>query len=219
MCGGVVPEVAWMKEKEKMMKKLLIFMLVLGMTSTSFGVLTSVWFEVSGSSAIDAEALDVVTISMVADDAVGSIQIQVINDNGTGTALGTVQTAYGVHSNLSTGQLAGVGANSNNRLFQAHATNPLNSFQGGQGTGDAAPSGEDLLWFDYVVPDLTVGTVITITTFSVNDAFPPTMKNYVLGNEGSPTLTTIGSMDITIIPEPMTVLLLGLGGLFLRRRR
>jgi len=202
-----------------MMKKLLIFILVLGMASASFGDLTSVWFESGGSTAIEAEGLQIVTISMVADGPVGSIQIQVINDNGTSAALGTVQEPYDVHANLQTAAVKGAGANSNGNLFKAHATNPVSTFQGSQGTGDPAPLGQDLLWFDYVVPDLTIGTILTIETFNVNDAYPASLKNFVKGDAGSPILTTVGSMDITIVPEPMTVLLLGLGGLFLRRRR
>lgn len=31
--------------------------------------------------------------------------------------------------------------------------------------------------------------------------------------------TPVASVDLTVVPEPMTILLLGLGGLFLRRRR
>jgi hypothetical protein len=33
------------------------------------------------------------------------------------------------------------------------------------------------------------------------------------------SLLFVGSHDVTVIPEPMTMVLLGLGGLFLRRRK
>jgi hypothetical protein len=36
---------------------------------------------------------------------------------------------------------------------------------------------------------------------------------------GGPVAVTGGTLDITIVPEPMTIALLGLGGLFLRRRK
>jgi hypothetical protein len=53
--------------------------------------------------------------------------------------------------------------------------------------------------FDYVG---VVGDTATISVFADPDYTTP-----------------VASVNVTVVPEPMTILLLGLGGLFLRRRR
>jgi hypothetical protein len=65
--------------------------------------------------------------------------------------------------------------------------------------GDPAIAAGSQFSFDYVG---VVGDTATISVFA------------------DPEYTTpIASVNVTVVPEPMTVILLGLGGLFLRRRR
>ena len=85
----------------------------------------------------------------------------------------------------------------------------------------AAPAGQALLWFDYTVPFMEISTLITIDSYDVNPGYPASLKKFVQGNGGVPNVTDMGAVQLHIvgIPEPVTIALLGLGGLFLVRRR
>jgi hypothetical protein len=62
------------------------------------------------------------------------------------------------------------------------------------------PTGQD---GDMFIIDLTASTTGTVT----------------IGSYASDYVTLLDSFSIDVVPEPMTVVLLGLGGLFLRRRK
>jgi hypothetical protein len=66
--------------------------------------------------------------------------------------------------------------------------------------------------FDSVQTGIQFNVTISGANFSVDDTF-----DIVLYDEAY--TSTLDSVTITVTPEPMTIALLGLGGLFLRRRK
>jgi hypothetical protein len=203
-----------------MMKKLLAVLLVLGMTSASFGALVvmdvksvnGVPVETTPGQIIDVNPSDMVEVVVVADFDARAIKAWGINDNGLEPALGMVEAPFTVHPNLSLGMTAGAGANANDRLFQANLAAPVNSFQG-SAQGLNAPAGEALLSFIYHVPELDPSTIITIDDIAFSTSLPNGATDTAFQTIGIEPLT------LHVVPEPMTMSLLGLGGLALLRRR
>jgi hypothetical protein len=91
------------------------------------------------------------------------------------------------------------------------APNLLTDMDLNHGTAVAGvPNGTLLGWIEFHVPDVDASTIITIraANFRIHNAFNITLTNY----DGPEALL------LHVAPEPMTMALLGLGGLFLRRR-
>jgi hypothetical protein len=167
-----------------MMKKLLILMLVLGMTSTASAALT--W----STSALTMNPTDVVTVQIH-----GSTDLPY---PGGPAWVGNDPSPGGVASITSISALANAGGD-------AEVSDPTATGWPGWWTINAldvtapftiAPGAQ----WDVVITAAAAGTYVIGT-----DSY---------GSDGADDLLTI-----TVVPEPMTIALLGLGGLFLMRRR
>jgi hypothetical protein len=76
-------------------------------------------------------------------------------------------------------------------------------------TTQTIPDGEPMILFEYHVPDLPWSTIILIDPIGLQ----------LFDKFNAPLPSDVIPLEIHVSPEPMTVALLGLGGLFLRRRK
>lgn len=183
------------------MKKVLVLMLVLAMASLASAV-TTMSFQVDPASVKDNYMpSDIITINLVDTGHVIDIDIAAITDNGAGgvaSAPLTLTSAFG---------FADVG-----RLTNDGET--LIKWVTGSVTGTGVYATGVLYSFQYHVPDVPASTMITIGDFSGGNYWLPFIDYF----DGSSYEGHVGPLTIHVIPEPMTMVLLGLGGLFLRRR-
>ena len=175
------------------MKKLLILLMVLVMTSGALAQLAQ--FRVAADDAKDTYyPSDIITIELVADFAVGSIGIDYVY--GEPTASSPALNAGFTQLPLN----PGVVKNAGGILLQ--------SIAGGVASADIL-AGEVLHSFEYHVPEVQESTILVIDAGGV----------ILASLDFSAFLEQIAPLEIHVTPEPMTVALLGLGGLFLRRRK
>ena len=188
------------------MKNLLTILLVLAMASAASA--SAVWLEVDPQDAKDSYMpSDVITINVVADFAVAGLGIGAIGaDGGTATAIN------GLHPNLMT--LLPV---SQGTIVNAGGI-LIKNIAGGAAPGQpSAPVGATLYSFEFHVPQVDESTIITIDDITDYTVSPP-LSTAVNDQYYAIYLSDVGALQIHV-PEPMTIALLGLGGLFLRRRR
>jgi len=203
------------------MKKLLIFMLVLGMASTASAVLVpstqTFYFQMEISApGTDFEIGDTVTIDIYAGDtaAVTDMLGTVLNiSEATSAAVATISSS--AHWNiepvvppdgtLTTTADGGGGWNVNVSGLVATVGIPTN----------------DLI---YTVTFVANGAGVVIIdaasgTWSGYEAVVGPVDGLYDGETPAYEAYGLPYAEITVIPEPMTIALLGLGGLFLLRRR
>ena len=165
------------------MRKLVVLILILGLTSAASAVLIQVDGQIGETFDVQPQA----TISVVSEDAQNWLGYLIVEDGGLGALSNPVQTA-----------LAGDPALAGATPFAL----------AGWGDGyeiSVAGSGS-----------FPVG-VGTQFTFDFTGALDDTARiSLFLDPEYS---VPAASVAVNVVPEPMTILLLGLGGLFLRRRR
>ena len=193
------------------MKKLLIFMLVLGVASAANA--NMVWFDTAVTEVVPSTDI---TIVVKADFDVLTVQLAI---GGPPTASQDTPPG-GLHANMLLAALNSQGTVMND------GTILIREIFGGDPRGAAAigvPAGEVIYSFLYHVPNEPPSTQITIT--SQGDWFVPPpegpyeIKTALSDLAGGDIVTSLGPLVLHIIPEPMTIALLGLGGLFLRRRK
>jgi len=196
------------------MKKLFVLVLVLAISSMATAA--SVDLQIvggpapqgtdPGSGAPSYLPSDTITIALVAsgfgtgaNDGVGQIQIASATTSNGGTA-----ASPDLHTKLKADlHYKGTLVNSGGVL--------ISTVDGSLAVADyTGIDAGDLWWFDFHIPDLQHSSIISIdlTDLNVDNKFGSGL-----------TYTYGGALEIHVTPEPMTIALLGLGGLFLRRRK
>jgi hypothetical protein len=193
-----------------MIKRLLILMLVLGLTSAASAATAALVVETPPDEIIPGA---VVTISLNADVDVSGFGLRKITDDASPMGTAAAGSLWsGFNFMLDDGSANVV--NSGNVLFAKAGGDAIKGqYFSLMGPGAHCPVPSPLYTFTYTVhPSIPWGTIINIS---------------VLPNEGTnSTVAAVGGANIIptgvsfgVAPEPMTIVLLGLGGLFLRRRR
>ena len=201
------------------MKKLLVLSLMLALCAMASA--TSVTLAVIGGDAPSGEfdpdgqgplppipsylPSDIIVIGVTADFQVGQISIpQVLGPTPAGPPPASQNPALHalfVNAPVSPGDVVNAGG-----LLIKDVVGGVNGFD----LTDGVPIGEVLWLFEFHVPDAPWSTIIPIHLAGV-DMADVWYSEQVTGD--------IGPLEIHVSPEPMTVALLGLGGLFLRRRK
>ena len=96
-------------------------------------------------------------------------------------------------------------------------------FDDGLSVGIAYPDGEDGVWGTIVlstIPSVAAGTMIfNDITLHCEGPGPVTVSLYWVNGDDGSIISTMDTLVVHQTPEPMTMGLLGLGGLFIRRHR
>lgn len=178
------------------MKKLMIIVLVLLFASVSMAA-----FAPSLGILVNGEVWD--GQSSVKPSDIITVQMKELGDTTTPGSLGT-----GFNQIVSDGELQGSVFLLPGGLFAKNQTTALGngfkvSVESTYFIGTPMPTDKVIVSFSFHVPELPASTYIDINTTGVYGG----------------ALADNLDARIHVTPEPMTVMLLGLGGLFLRRRK
>jgi len=172
------------------MKKFLVLAMILGLSVSANGALTGL--NVDGTTSIDADGL--------ADIETGATVTVYVLAGADASTAGYLDMLKG-KATMPWGNLAKImpGAGDLGGPAQDYSTETLYDYYFGVASSTGTYPG-----------GLVLSAQVTATG-AVGQTF-----NVDLINEA---LTTVDTITFTITPEPMTIALLGLGGLFLRRRK
>jgi hypothetical protein len=194
-----------------MMKKLLVLALVLGMASVSQGALS--WLAIDSSTALPTVG------------TAGSIQIDIMTDfTCVGWQLGCVYASSDkitVSGAANSAQVTGgivsdggykIGTVQGGKSLLFDVATGFSS--AGQAAGDMGHFTVNLAagWGAFTIDNLATGTAY----LDGSSAACTAADTYAAPKVGPPA--SVGITGLSVVPEPMTMALLGLGGLFLRRR-
>jgi hypothetical protein len=205
-----------------MMKKLLVLMLVVGLTSVSQGALS--WLQVdAGTPVPSVGTAGVIQVDLVADFPCIAFDLGVVSSTDTagrvGSAVGSPY-AGGYHPVMSTTQ--GYTFNADGYAINNAQLTPSVAllFDGAAAGPISVSAGAVIASFKYLIPaswsnQFTIGFVAEGTPYIDGFGDPYTAGPAYISD--ATDSYSIGSL--TIIPEPATIALLGLGGLLLRRRK
>lgn len=182
------------------MRKLLILMLVLGMASVANATMLTFAYSAGGT---DVPQNTSITINVTADVNAQSFElggILITGDWSSPPTLGTVDSGFTTFS--SAGIIDDGSAPADVWINQVAGTAPGGS-----------PVAIGVVLYDFTLTTgSTQGNTITIDAWA--GFLPPPVLVQLNATDVNPT-----ALVLDIIPEPMTIALLGLGGLLLRRRR
>jgi hypothetical protein len=179
------------------MKNLLILSLVLVCASSAFGAVAFT------TPVIEVQPSQMITIALHSDTTdVFGMQFDVLSSNGGEASAPALATAWG----------AGYEG------FATNANGTLLSYVNAAQTGvPPTKLGGDLFGFTFHVPQLPASSYIVISA----GAYGGTDPAYVATMTASGARIDVipGSLVLHVIPEPMTMALLAIGGLVALRRR
>jgi hypothetical protein len=183
-----------------MMKKLLVLALVLSMATIANAGLTFV----TSTGVTEVTAGQQVTINLVTD-------------------AGTSIMGFGFDAVVGSGVASG-GAIAQPAIFQSRTNGPMNYAPGvlaaytyASNTDTPSVYTTGIVYsFNLVIPALPASTNIVINTMSDGDLYLDAA--YFAAGVGEVD-GNFNALTLHVTPEPMTLSLLGLGGLFLRRRK
>ena len=177
------------------MKKLLILVLILGLTSAANAAISYTYgFTDTAGGAISSAPSDENFVFTVSRDTITgnwSDSWKIYDPDQAGTNIANFKSDGATKTAAAGGQGA----------ISAYSTTYDGFDLSG---GDAGAQGTEI-WTGGVMFNLTV--------------IPSATGTFTVYNYTSDYVTMIDSASINIVPEPMTIALLGLGGLFLRRRK
>jgi hypothetical protein len=211
-----------------MMKKLLVFMFVLALVSSANASIVTLRASDQPlcthnppgiSGARDVYAGDVVVVTITADTAVTSYTLS-IKETTTSLAGHSTASAGSLHANF---DLTRTNGTVRNGLTTAPTSATqrymlIDKISGGKKTTTAqVPIGEVLYQFELMIPTAAVMCeTFTITAVTGTPNFGGAGYTH---NLNAVAVATTNALVLHVIPEPMTIALLGLGGLFMLRRR